>query len=110
LNTQTKTLHFFVDDTQLSHCITNIYTTPLSFGITAWDTPSSSVEIVSFLLLKKASVDNRIKCGEYDWSGRKNDLSSEDSCNNSDGDLDEEEDGLSSEDCSDSCEVDSDDN
>jgi hypothetical protein len=60
LNTQTKTLHFFVDDTQLSHCITNIYTTPLSFGITARDTPSSLVEIISFFLLKKGSVDNNI--------------------------------------------------
>jgi hypothetical protein len=67
LNTQTKTLHFFVDDTRLSHCITNIYTTPLSFGITAWGTPSSSVEIISFLLLRKASVDISIKCSEYKW-------------------------------------------
>jgi hypothetical protein len=67
LNTQTKTLHFFVDDTQLSQCITNIYTTPLSFGISAWVSNSSSVEIVSFLLLKKASVDNNIKCAEYKW-------------------------------------------
>jgi hypothetical protein len=66
LNTQTKTLHFFVGDTQLSHCITNIYTTPLSFGISAWDT-FSSVEIISFLLLKKASVDNNIKCADYEW-------------------------------------------
>jgi hypothetical protein len=71
LNTQTKTLHFFVDDTQLSHCITNIYTTPLSFGVSAADTPSSSVEIISFLLLRKASVDNNIKCTEYNWDGEK---------------------------------------
>jgi hypothetical protein len=69
LNTQTKTLHFFVNNTQLSHCITNIYTTPLSFGISADDTPSSSVEIISFLLLRKASVVNNIKCTEYNWSG-----------------------------------------
>jgi hypothetical protein len=68
LNTQTKTLHFFVDDTQLSHCITNINTTPLCFGISAYDTLSSSVEIVSFLLLKNASVDNNIKCVEYKWA------------------------------------------
>jgi hypothetical protein len=68
LNTQTKTLHFFVDDTQLSHCVTDIYTTPLSFGISSTYTSSScSVEIVSFLLLKKASVDNNIKCTEYRW-------------------------------------------
>jgi hypothetical protein len=67
LNTQTKTLHFFVDGTQLSHCITNIYTTPLSFGMSAYHTPSSSVEIISFLLLKKASVDNNISCAEYKW-------------------------------------------
>jgi hypothetical protein len=72
LNTQTKTVHFFVDDTQLSHCITNIYTTPLSFGISAYDTLSSSVEIISFLLLRKASVDNNIKCDKYKWgTGRK---------------------------------------
>jgi hypothetical protein len=69
LNTQTKTLHFFVDETQLSHCITNICTTPLSFGISADCTPSSSVEIVSFLLLKKSSVNSNIKCAEYDWAG-----------------------------------------
>jgi hypothetical protein len=69
LNTQTKTLHFFLNDTQLSHCITNIYTTPLSFGISAYGTPSFSVEIISFLLLRKASVDNNIKCAEYDWTG-----------------------------------------
>jgi hypothetical protein len=67
LNTQTKTLYFFVDETQLSHCITNICTTPLSFGISAWGTPSSSVEIISFLLLKKASVDDNIKCADYKW-------------------------------------------
>jgi hypothetical protein len=67
LNTQTKTLHFFVDNTQLSHCITNIYSTPLSFGISANYTLSSSVEIVSFLLLKKGSVDNNIQCAEYKW-------------------------------------------
>jgi hypothetical protein len=64
------TLHFFVDDTQLSHCISNISTTPLSFGISAYNTLSSSVEIISFLLLRKASVDNNIKCAEYDWSGK----------------------------------------
>jgi hypothetical protein len=67
LNTQTKTLHFFVGDTQLSHCITNIYTTPLSFGISAWGTLSSSVEMISFLLLKKSSDNNNIKCAEYEW-------------------------------------------
>jgi hypothetical protein len=67
LNTQTKTLHFFIDDTQLPHCITNIYTTPLSFGISAWDSPSSSVEIISFLLLKEESVDYNVKCAEYKW-------------------------------------------
>jgi hypothetical protein len=53
LNSQTKTLHFFVNDSQLSCCITNIYTTPLSFGISADWTYSSSVEIVSFLLLRR---------------------------------------------------------
>jgi hypothetical protein len=74
LNTQTKTLHFFVDDTQLSHCITNIYTTPLSFGISAVNTPSSSVEIISFLHLRKGSVDNNIKCVEYEWGTGKEDL------------------------------------
>jgi hypothetical protein len=67
LNTQTKTLHFFVGDTQLSPCITNIYTTPLSFAISAWQTLSSSVEIISFLLLPKGSVDNNIECDEYKW-------------------------------------------
>jgi hypothetical protein len=69
LNTQTKTLHFFVNDTQLPHCITNIYTTPLSFGISAEDTFTSSVEIVSFLLLKKGSVDINFECAGYDWAG-----------------------------------------
>jgi hypothetical protein len=70
LNTQTKTLHFFVGDTQLSHCITNIYTTPLSFGISSTYTSTLClVEIISFLLLRKASVDNNIKCAEYDWAG-----------------------------------------
>jgi hypothetical protein len=73
LNTQTKTLHFFVGDTQLSHCITNIYTTPLSFGISAWQTASSSVEIISFLLLQKSSVDSDIKCSEYKWGTSYND-------------------------------------
>jgi hypothetical protein len=67
LNTQTKTLHFFIDDTLLSHYITNISTTPLSFGVSAYETPSSSVDIISFLLLKKASVDNKRKCAEYKW-------------------------------------------
>jgi hypothetical protein len=67
LNTQTNTLHFFVDDTQLSHCITNIYTTLLSFGISAHDTRLSSVEIISFLFLRKASVDNNINCTKYEW-------------------------------------------
>jgi hypothetical protein len=70
LNTETKILHFFVDGTQLPHCITNIYTTPLSFGISARYTSSSSVEIISFLLLKKASVDNNIKFTEYYWTGK----------------------------------------
>jgi hypothetical protein len=76
LNTQTKTLHFFLNDTKLSHCITNIYTTPLSFGISAYDT-SSSVEIVSFLLLKRASVDNNIKCVEYQCGTGRNDKKEE---------------------------------
>jgi hypothetical protein len=89
LNTQTKTLHFFVGDTQLSHCITNIYTTPLSFAISAWVSGSSSVEVVSFLLLKKASVCNNIRCAEYKWAGK-------------------EDDDLSSEDFSDSSEINSD--
>jgi hypothetical protein len=89
LNTQTKTLHFFVGDTQLSHCITNIYTTPLSFGVSADGTDSSSVEIVSFLLLKKASVDNNIKCVEYDWArDDEDDLYSEDSSDSSEGESD----------------------
>jgi hypothetical protein len=90
LNTQIKTLHFFVDGTQLSHSITNIHTTLLSFGISAGDTPSSSVEIISFLLLRKSSFDNNAKCAEYDWVGK-------------------EDDDLSCEDSSDSFEVDSDD-
>jgi hypothetical protein len=74
LNTQTKTLHFFVNDTQLSQCITNIFTTPLSFGISAgYGSVSCSVEIISFLLLGKASVDNNIKCAEYKWGTGRND-------------------------------------
>jgi hypothetical protein len=72
LNTQTKILHFFVDDTLLSHCITNIYTIPLFFGISAYHTPSSSVEIISFLLLKKASVDDNIRYTEYKWGTGRN--------------------------------------
>jgi hypothetical protein len=57
-----------VDDTQLSQCITNVYTTPLSFGISStYSSSSCSVEIVSFLLLRKVSVDNNIKCAEYKW-------------------------------------------
>jgi hypothetical protein len=72
LNTQTKTLHFFVDDIQLSHCIINIYTIPLSFGVSAIGTTSSSVEVISFLLLKKANVDKNITCAEYVWvTGKK---------------------------------------
>jgi hypothetical protein len=67
LNTQTKTLHF----------LTNIYTTPLSLEISAWDTPSSSVDIISFLLLENASVDNNIKCAEYDWAVGENDKKEE---------------------------------
>jgi hypothetical protein len=67
LNTQTKTLHFFVDDTLFPHCITNIYTTPLSFGISAIGTRFSSVEIICFFLLKRGSVDNNIICTEYKW-------------------------------------------
>jgi hypothetical protein len=67
LNTQTKTLHFFLNNTQLSHCITDINTTPLFFGISAFDTPSTSAEIISFLLLRKASVDNNINCAVYKW-------------------------------------------
>jgi hypothetical protein len=67
LNTQTKTLHFFINDTQLSKFITSIYTTPLSFGISALRTSCSSVEIISFLLLRKTSVENNIRCTEYEW-------------------------------------------
>jgi hypothetical protein len=77
LNTQTKTLHFFINDTLFPHCITNIYTTPLSFGIGAVDTLSSSVEVVSFLLFRKASVDNNIKYAEYEWGTGKNDKKEE---------------------------------
>jgi hypothetical protein len=46
--------------------------------MSAFNTPSSTVEIVSFLLLKKASVNNNIKCAEYDWAGDEEDSS--DSC------------------------------
>jgi hypothetical protein len=78
LNTQSNTLHFFVDNTLLSHCITNIYSTPLFFGISAFNTHSSSVEVVSFLLLQKASVDNNFKCVKYVWErGVEEDRSSE---------------------------------
>jgi hypothetical protein len=73
LNTQTKTLHFFVDDRLFPHCITNIYTTPLSFGISAWYTRSSSVEVISFLLLRKGTVKNNIKCAEYKWGTGRHD-------------------------------------
>jgi hypothetical protein len=72
LNTRTKTLYFFIDDVQLSHSITDIHTTPLSFGISTWHTPSSSVEIVSFLLLKRSTINN-IKCTEYKWGTGYND-------------------------------------
>jgi hypothetical protein len=74
LNTQTNTLHFFIGNTQLSHCITNIYTTSLSFGISTTYTFSSSVEIISFLLLRKGSVDDNIKCAEYQWGTGEEDL------------------------------------
>jgi hypothetical protein len=78
LNTQTKTLHFFLDDKQLSHCITNITATPLFFGISSeYTSTSCSVEIVSFLLLKKASVDNNnnnVACTEYEWGTGEEDL------------------------------------
>jgi hypothetical protein len=37
-------------------------------------TESSSVEIVSFLLLRKASVDNNITCDEYEWGTGYNDI------------------------------------
>jgi hypothetical protein len=71
-NSKTKTLHFFVDDIQLSHCIVNINTTPLCFGISGKDT-SSSVEIISFFQLNKTTVDNNIKCKETYWGTGKND-------------------------------------
>jgi hypothetical protein len=71
--------------TQLSHSITNIYTTPLCFGISAYNT-SCLVEIVSFLLLRKSIVDNNVSCS---WGG-------------------EEEDDIFSETSSDSSRVDSD--
>jgi hypothetical protein len=35
--------------------------------MSAYNTASSLVEIVTFLLLKKSSVDNNIKCAEYEW-------------------------------------------
>jgi hypothetical protein len=35
--------------------------------MSAYHTPSSSVEIISFLLLPKSSVDNNIKCAECKW-------------------------------------------
>jgi hypothetical protein len=47
--------------------MTNINTTPLCFGITSGYTPSSSAEVVSFVLLKKASLPNNIKCAQYQW-------------------------------------------
>jgi hypothetical protein len=56
-----------VDDTLFSHSITNIYTTPLSFGISVGWSGSSSVEIISFFHLPKSSVNNNIKCAEYKW-------------------------------------------
>jgi hypothetical protein len=57
---------------QLSHCIINIYTTSLSFGVSAIGTTSSSVEIISFLLLRKTSVDNSITYPKYKWvTGKK---------------------------------------
>jgi hypothetical protein len=42
--------------------------------MSAYHTLSSSVEIVSFLLLKKASVDYNIKFAEYKWGTGEEDL------------------------------------
>jgi hypothetical protein len=69
--------------------MTNIYSTPLSFGISARETPSSSVEIVSFLLLKKATVDNNIKCSEYNWEDDASAPPDSDSCDISESDSDD---------------------
>jgi hypothetical protein len=56
-----KTLHFFINNKQIPHYINNINTTRLVFGISGWDT-SSSVEIISFSLLKlhKKTINNNI--------------------------------------------------
>jgi hypothetical protein len=35
--------------------------------MSSYRTRSSSVEIISFFLLKKASINNNIKCAEYKW-------------------------------------------
>jgi hypothetical protein len=67
LNTQTNTLHFFIDDTLFPQCITDITTTPLCFGISSYHTSSSSAEVISFLLLKKASLPDNIQCAQYQW-------------------------------------------
>jgi hypothetical protein len=70
-NALTRTLHFFVDGTQLSHYITNINTYPLAFGISAYNT-SSKVEIAFYIHLRFPSVDNT-NCTKYKWGTGEND-------------------------------------
>jgi hypothetical protein len=60
-----KTLHFFVDGKQLPHRITNFDVTSPSFAISADKGAPFSVEVVSYVLLKKAGVDSSIQSSEY---------------------------------------------
>jgi hypothetical protein len=58
VNTNEKTLHFFINRTQLPYVVHNITSPSLSFGITgSWT--KSTVQLLSLIKLNKPSANNQ---------------------------------------------------
>jgi hypothetical protein len=67
LNTKAKTLNFFINNQQLNYRITNISGKSLYFALSAYDTASGTVEIVSVKRSKVSSATNNSNWQDFQW-------------------------------------------
>jgi hypothetical protein len=69
VNMNEKTLHFFINRTQLPYVVNNITSPSLSFGISGCIT-KSTVELLSLIKLNKPSANNQ-NCEKFQWIMKK---------------------------------------
>jgi hypothetical protein len=69
VNMNEKTLHFFINKTQLPYVVHSITSLFLSFGISGYDT-KLTVEFLSLIKLNKPSANNQ-NCTKFQWIMKK---------------------------------------